>query len=168
LRTVGDRRTLPWIIVIGVVVATVGFSHVSPIRRMDELRVMEFKLDFNENYAKKMETRVSEKDYAPCVPLFEAYFESTPDWLNDMSGPMLVSPNMRAVAKFFGDAPKVLRGHAAVARKADRGGEEPLHRSEVPQGRRHTLSPRIVLPQGTTTVRAWDARSLGGCRFVFG
>ena len=64
---------------------------------------MEYLLHFNENFAKPMEPFFVAKDYEPCIPLFEKFFESTPDWLNEPSSAMLVSPNMRNVAKFFAD-----------------------------------------------------------------
>lgn len=105
-RTILDRHTLPWVVVVGTLIGTVFFCNVSQIRRCDETRTMEYLLHFNENFAKPMEPFFVAKDYEPCIPLFEKFFESTPDWLNEPSSAMLVSPNMRNVAKFFADRRK--------------------------------------------------------------
>jgi len=105
-RTILDRHTLPWVVVVGTLIGTVFFCNVSQIRRRDETRTMEYLLHFNENFAKPMNAFITAKNYEPCIPMFERFFESTPDWLSDSSSAMLVSTNMRNVAKFFGDRRK--------------------------------------------------------------
>lgn len=106
LRTLSDRRTLPWGITIGLLVATVTCGSLMKAKEVEWDRTVEYKLVFNTHYAPRLEKHAKAKEFDSCVKLFDEYLDKTPRFLQDTSSITSVSRNMSDLAKYFSDRRK--------------------------------------------------------------